>query len=72
MQPRCSICWTVQNLAKCSKEDCPHLLCTLHGNRYGGHCIKCWETASILLPPSNRPRSRPGSVRHGTRAHPPA
>ncbi len=69
MQPRCSICWTLQNLAKCSNEDCPHLLCTLHGNRYGGHCVECWETASILLLPSNRPRSRPVRVHHGTRTH---
>ena len=61
MQHRCSICWTVQNLAKCSKEDCPQLLCTIHGNQHGGRCIECWETASIL---------RPVSVRHGARAHP--
>jgi hypothetical protein len=73
MQPRCSTCWTTQNLAKCSKEDCPNLVCTLHGNRYSGRCSGCWDTAHILLPPSlssNRSRSRPGSVRHGARAHP--
>ena len=59
MQPRCSICWAVQNLAKCSKEGCPNLLCALHGNRYLGRCFDCWETAHILLLPSlGLPRRR--------------
>jgi hypothetical protein len=45
MQPRCSICWTAQNLAKCSKEGCPNLLCTPHSNRYNGRCPDCWAPA---------------------------
>jgi hypothetical protein len=51
MQPRCSICWTVHNLVKCSNEDCPNLVCTLHANRYDGRCNDCWDTDYILLPP---------------------
>ena len=50
MQPRCSICWTVQNLAKCSNEGCPHLLCTLHGNRYLSRCFDCLGDSDLLLP----------------------
>ena len=64
MQPRCSICWTVQNLAKCSKEDCPHLLCTLHGNRYGGHCIECWETAEHIAAARRQPQTEQAMRRH--------
>ena len=44
MQPRCSICWTMQDLAKCSKEDCPNLLCTRHANLYDGRSEDCWDT----------------------------
>ena len=58
MQPRCSICWTTHNLAKCSNENCPNLLCTLHGNRYEGHCLACWETTNILLRPGRSAREK--------------
>ena len=60
LQLRCSTCWTTKNLAKCSKEDCPNMLCILHGNRYDGRCADCWETISILLPPRSLGTSRPG------------
>ena len=63
MQPRCSICWTTRNLANCSKEDCPNLLCTLHGNRYDGRCRDCWETASIIVRP-RRLRTRRTIAEH--------
>ena len=60
MQPRCCICWTMGNLAKCSKEDCPNMLCTLHGNRYDGRCVYCWDTTSVLLPRLPLGAPRPG------------
>jgi hypothetical protein len=51
VQPRCSTCWAIQNLAKCSSDDCPNLICSVHANRYGGRCTDCWDTACIILPP---------------------
>jgi hypothetical protein len=66
MQPRCSICWSVQNLEKCSKDDCSNLLCSVHINRYG-HPPFCGASRRFIVPSractnSALPRGRPVRV----------
>jgi hypothetical protein len=46
--PRCAWCWAKEHLLKCENDDCPDLMCSAHN--YGGRCIQCWETGSIILP----------------------
>jgi hypothetical protein len=40
------------DLTKCTWDDCPNLLCSVHVKMYGGHCTDCWDTAIIILPPT--------------------